>query len=58
MKNSLQSREKGVKMEYTEFSGKTVEDALQKGLDQLGLTRETAEWEVVEEGKKGLADIY
>ena len=41
-------------MEYTEFSGKTVEDALQKGLDQLGLTKETAEWEVVEEGKKGL----
>ncbi|MBR2903142.1 MAG: protein jag [Clostridia bacterium] len=41
-------------MEYTEFTGKTVEDAVEKGLEQLGLTKETAEWEVIDEGKKGL----
>ena len=26
-------------MEYTEFTGKTVEDAVEKGLEQLGLTK-------------------
>ena len=41
-------------MQYTEFSGKTVEEAVQKGLEQLGLTAETADIRVIEEGKKGL----
>lgn len=41
-------------MEYTEFSGKTVEEAVQKGLEQLGLTLETADVRVLDEGKKGL----
>ena len=41
-------------MEYTEFSGKTVEEAVQKGLEELGLTAETADIKVLDEGKKGL----
>ncbi len=41
-------------MEYTEFSGKTVEEAVQKGLEELGLTQESAEIRILDEGKKGL----
>ncbi len=41
-------------MEYTEFSGKTVEEAVQKGLEELGLTQESAEIKILDEGKKGL----
>ena len=41
-------------MEYPEFSGKTVEEAVAKGLETLGLTAETAEIKVLDEGKKGL----
>ncbi len=41
-------------MQYTEFSGKTVEEAVKKGLEQLGLTEETADIRVLDEGKKGL----
>ena len=41
-------------MQYTEFSGKTVEEAVQKGLEQLGLTEETADIRILDEGKKGL----
>ncbi len=41
-------------MEYVEFTGKTVEDAVQKGLTELGLTEETADIRVLEEGKKKL----
>ena len=41
-------------MQYTEFSGKTVEDAIKKGLEQLGLTEETADVRILDEGKKGL----
>lgn len=37
-----------------EFSGKTVEDAIKEGLLTLGLEREQAEIEVIEEGKKRL----
>lgn len=36
-----------------EFSGKTVEEAIEEGLKTLGLTREEASVEVLEEGKKG-----
>lgn len=36
------------------FSGKTVEEAVEKGLAELGIAREDAEIEVVEEGKKKL----
>lgn len=41
-------------MEFKEFSGKTVEDAVKKGLEEMGLTAETAEIKVLDEGKKGL----
>lgn len=41
-------------MEYREFTGKTVEDAVEKGLKELGITREQAEIRVLEEGKKKL----
>lgn len=40
-----------------EFSGKTVEEAIQQALDQLGLSREEAEVNVVSEGKSGILGI-
>ncbi len=36
-----------------EFSGKTTEEAIEEGLKTLGLERDEAEIEVLEEGKKG-----
>ena len=36
-----------------EFTGKTVDEAVDEGLKALGLTREEADIEVLEEGKKG-----
>ena len=41
-------------MNYTEFTGKTVEEAVEAGLAQLGLTKEQADIRVLEEGKKKL----
>ena len=41
-------------MKYTEFTGKTVEEAVEKGLQELGLTAEQADVRVLEEGKKKL----
>ncbi|MBQ7923879.1 MAG: protein jag [Clostridia bacterium] len=41
-------------MKYTEFTGKTVDEAVEKGLKELSLTRETADIRVLEEGKKKL----
>ena len=41
-------------MKYVEFTGKTVDEAVEKGLEELGLTLETAEIRVLEEGKKKL----
>lgn len=38
-------------MNYTEFSGKTVAEAVKKGLKELGLTEENASVRVLEEGK-------
>ncbi len=38
-------------MNYTEFSGKTVDEAIKKGLKELGLTQENASIRVLEEGK-------
>ena len=41
-------------MKYVEFTGKTVEEAIEKGLKELGLTAEEADIRVLEEGKKKL----
>ena len=41
-------------MNFTEFTGKTVDEAIEKGLKELGHTEETAEIRVLEEGKKKL----
>lgn len=40
--------------QFKEFTGKTVEEAIEEGLQTLGLAREDAEIEVLEEGKKKL----
>lgn len=41
-------------MKYVEFTGKTVDEAIEKGLKELGLTAEQAEIRVLEEGKRKL----
>ena len=41
-------------MQYTEFTGKTVEEAVEKGLKELGITEQQADIRVLEEGKKKL----
>ena len=41
-------------MNFTEFTGKTVEEAVENGLKELGLSKENAEIRVLEEGKKKL----
>ena len=41
-------------MNYKEFTGKTVEEAIEIGLKELGLTAEQADIRVLEEGKKKL----
>ena len=41
-------------MQYTEFTGKTVDEAVEKGLKELGITAEQADIRVLEEGKKKL----
>ncbi len=41
-------------MKYTEFTGKTVAEAVAKGLEVLGLTETQADIRVLEEGKKKL----
>ena len=40
-------------MEYVEFSGKTVDDALTNALVALGTTSDQIEYEVVEKGSSG-----
>ncbi len=41
-------------MEYKEFTGKTVEEAIENGLNELNVSRESVEIRVLEEGKKKL----
>ncbi len=41
-------------MKFVEFTGKTVEEAIAKGLQELNLTEDAAEIRVLEEGKKKL----
>ncbi len=44
-------------MENLEFSGKTVEEAIQRALDQLGVSREVVEVAVVKEGRSGILGL-
>ncbi|MBI2851889.1 MAG: protein jag [Chloroflexi bacterium] len=44
-------------MENLEFSGKTVEEALQNALEELGVDREEVEVVVVKEGKAGILGL-
>ncbi len=41
-------------MNYVEFTAKTVDEAIEKGLAELGITKEQADIRVLEEGKKKL----
>lgn len=41
-------------MQFKEFTGKTVEEAIEKGLAELNVSREDVEIHVLEEGKKKL----
>ena len=41
-------------MKYTQFTGKTVDEAIQAGLEELGISKEDADIRVLEEGKKKL----
>ena len=41
-------------MKYVEITGKTVDEAIEKGLQELGVTAEQAEIRVLEEGKRKL----
>ena len=41
-------------MNYTEFTGKTVDEAIETGLNALGITQDQADIRVLEEGKKKL----
>ncbi len=41
-------------MNYKEFTGKTVEEAVENGLKELGIARENAQIRILEEGKKKL----
>uniref|UniRef100_UPI002ADD762A Jag N-terminal domain-containing protein n=1 Tax=Tepidiforma sp. TaxID=2682230 RepID=UPI002ADD762A len=40
-------------MDQLEASGKTVEDAINNALQQLGATRDEVEITIIDEGKKG-----
>ena len=43
-------------MKYIEFTGRTVDEAVEKGLKELGLTKDQVEVRVLEEGKSLLAE--
>ena len=44
-------------MKSIEIEGKTVEEALEIALKELGLTRENVNVEVLEQGSKGLFNV-
>ena len=44
-------------LEANEFSGKTVEDAIAKGLAELGVTRAAVDVQVVREGSRGILGL-
>ena len=41
-------------MEWVETTGKTIDEAKERALDQLGVHEEDADFEVLEEPKQGL----
>lgn len=45
-------------MEYKEFTGKTIDDAITEALVALGTTSDKIEYEVVEEGNSGLLGLF
>ena len=45
-------------MEFKEYTGKTVEDALYEAIRELGITSDKVEYEVIEEGRSGLIGIF
>ncbi|MCD5405809.1 MAG: protein jag [Desulfotomaculum sp.] len=45
-------------MKELEVSGRTVEDALRSALLRLGVSREEVDYEVIDEGSKGLFGIF
>lgn len=45
-------------MEYKEFTGKTVDDAITEALVSFGTTSDKIEYEVVEEGSNGLLGLF
>ena len=45
-------------MEYTEYRGKTVSEALTEALIALETTSDKVEYEVVEEGSSGLFGMF
>ena len=55
--NRVLPGKKEVSMESLEISGKTVEEAIQQALDQLGVSREEVEVSVVRESKSGILGL-
>jgi spoIIIJ-associated protein len=45
------------KVESVEVSGKTVEDALERGLAELDISKDEAEWEVLRQGSRGIMGL-
>lgn len=44
-------------MEFIEISAKTIDDAITEACQQLSVTSEKLEWEVIEEGKAGILGL-
>jgi spoIIIJ-associated protein len=45
------------KVESVEASGKTVEEALEKGLAELGISKDEAEWEILRQASRGVMGL-
>ena len=45
-------------MDSIEISGKTVEEALDKALQELGVSKEKVEYQIIEPGSKGIWGIF
>jgi len=51
------NKNRGYKMDYKEFSAKTVDDAITEACKELSVTSDKLEWEVVNEGSAGFLGI-